>query len=297
MAFASKGIESPRCSEMSSVLPPPQPSIDETVSQVAVACFAGHQLEIARAGGSRRALGKKVDIPGKVIAEIEAATRVPTPDQVASLTAALPALDVASLDQAAQLQGVPWLSAVTYLQHGMGLTTLPEMSDLIAAQCRPLDAAAVSWRLRRQLETMDTLPSEKLAPRSMESCQRADEGWPAPLAGSSLPTRLERSGDAEVDAFFYVVDVAGEHTVTLNESHPLFPLFSLVLGLADSQEQGEATEREVAGRQLVLHLLGSWADHELNEKAGSRRDAVRELRHRWGKAARTSNRSWPPPTV
>ncbi len=264
---------------------------------VALACLGAESVRQARAGGSRRALGKATGIPSSVISDIEDASVLPSVDQIQKLSKHLSGIDAVKYADARKFGMIPWVDAIEGVLGAGQSMTASDLARHIASAIPNCEPDAVLWRLARELNRLEGAGIFEKATSGSWTVAKGTSNDGGQIRGSAITGRWSRHQiterhDPEHEALFYIETIPGANEIVLNRSHPLYgPLRELLDGSGSGLTAEELRTRLDAAARLMKDLLVAWAEYEDGEKSGARRENVREVRRAWGRAARVMARS------
>lgn len=264
---------------------------EAAVRAVALACIGSERIREARQGRSRRALGKKIGIPGVVISDIEDASVLPSQEQVRLLGKELE-VDFGDVYEPARGFGeIPWLIAIEQVLKKHGASTTSKISRVLASQLLGCKPGMVQWRLSRELSRLEgsgVLQSSTDGQWSLQGNSGSGKSRNGTSSGPIVEHAFRGVHDPELDAFFHIESAPGCRDIVLNGEHPLAPDLREILDLQISEEtpNNELRRALQAASGAVRTLLIAWSELEESEKHGTRRDRLRETRQEWGRVAR-----------
>jgi hypothetical protein len=197
-------------------------------------------------------------------------------------------------EEAHQIGEIPWTAAVRDVLTAHGPLRVNAIAQRIAESNEGCDSALIAWRLSRVLSRLEGSRTFAMDPAGAWALLRAPTDPYGRASRQDLEPgrwahhRITDTCDPEHDALFHLESAPGSHEIVLNRSHPYYePLRDLLSGtdMADLTAEALQTRLSAASR-MVQGLLVAWAEYEDGEKAGARRDRVREARQAWGRAAR-----------
>jgi len=233
------------------------------------------------------------------MSDIEDASVLPSIQQLDALSQYIGGIDSTKFEEAQRVGQIPWAAAVEEILRSNGPSSANEIAQRIAESVKGCDPAMVTWRLARELSRLE----------GAGTFTRASSGaWTLNATGGEAtatdPNRRPAPGrwsrhaishrhDSEHDALFHVESVPGSSEIVLNRSHPCYETLRDLLGGADTADltPEEMRSRLEAAARMMRGLLVAWAEYEDGEKAGARRENVREMRQAWGRAAKQVARS------
>jgi hypothetical protein len=262
-----------------------------SVSELAVAsaCVGAELLRLARASGSRRALGKVSGIPSDVIADIEDASVLPSEQQLLALQRSLPGVRSDLFKQCRPWGEIPWTEALTEIllrQPGLSMDGLARAVSVAMNDCEP---GFVKWRLSRQLARLEGTGQFSKRPNGTWTVAPEDfVGVRQPPRGRWNQPALTFCDAPEQDALFHLESTPGQRSIVLNRAHPHYGALHRLLSNDGFEELGRDALRNglVDASKLVRDLIVAWAEYEDAEKVGERQDRVGESRKAWGRHAR-----------
>lgn len=266
---------------------------------MALACLGAESVREARGGRSRRALAKSTGIQSSVISDIEDASVLPSKQQLAALAACLPGLDAGKFEEAHRFGHIPWVAAIQDALVTGGAMSAGDIAVRISNAVTGCDPGLIRWRLVRELSRLES--AENFTCLASGTWSLATNPGKGPSRDSSVGSSPSRWADHQItdrydpehDALFHIESIPGSNEIVLNRSHPYYEPLRDILRSQDTTdlEPQEVQRRLEAAAQMMRGLLVAWAEYEDGEKAGARRERVREARQAWGRAAKRASQS------